>query len=245
MKTVVAYIRVSTDGQVDKYGLEAQRKDIMAYCHAHDLYISKWYVEEGVSGVKDSRPAFDSLLYGEIENPPISAVVVAKNDRVARDINVYYYFKMLLKKKDIELISVAEDFGEFGIMARFLEAFTLCVAEMERDNITRRTSAGREQKARRGGYAGGRPPYGYYVVNGELRVDEKAAECVRKVYELRSKGMLLKDIAKAVNAEGYRTQKGLEFAVTHIQNILKNERVYKGQLNYGDVSVDGTHSKIL
>lgn len=244
MKNVVAYIRVSTEGQVDKYGLDAQRKDIMEYCHNHDMYISKWYEEKGVSGVKDARPEFDKILYGEITNPPYEAVVVAKNDRVARDINVYYYFKMLLKKKEIELISVAEDFGEFGIMAHFLEAFTLCVAEMERKNITQRTLSGRMQKAGKGGYAGGRPPYGYYVTDGMLKVDQRAAACVRKVFELRSTGMTLREIAKKVNDDGYRTQKGNMFGITNIQNVLKNERLYKGKLNYGG-EYDGIQERIL
>ncbi len=36
MKNVVAYIRVSTDGQLgdDKFGLEAQREQIIEYCAA-------------------------------------------------------------------------------------------------------------------------------------------------------------------------------------------------------------------
>ena len=51
---------------------------------------------------------------------------------------------MMLMKKDIKLISIAEDFGQFGVFANMLEAFTLCVAEMERDNITKRTSGGRK-----------------------------------------------------------------------------------------------------
>lgn len=244
MKNVVAYIRVSTEGQVDKYGLDAQRKDIMEYCASRDLYISKWYVEKGVSGAKDDRPEWNKILYGDVTNPPYEAVVVAKNDRVARDINIYYYFKMLLKKKEVELISVAEDFGEFGIMAHFLEAFTLCVAEMERKNITQRTLSGRKQKAGKGGYAGGRCPYGYYVSDHELRVNSEQAECVRKVFEMRNSGMKLKEIAEAVNKMGYRTQKGLVFQIGNIQNILKNERLYKGKLNYGG-EYEGKQERIL
>lgn len=244
MKTVVAYTRVSTDGQVDGYGLEAQRRTIQEYCDAHGMYIAHWYVEEGVSGVKDSRPEFDKLLYGEIDNPPVEAVVVAKNDRVSRDINVYYYFKMLLRKKNIELISVAEDFGNMGIMASFLEAFTLCVAELERENITRRTSAGRKMKAKNGGYAGGRPPYGYRVQDRALVVDETEAKAVRAVYEMRERGMTLKGIAHEMTQRGYRTQKGLEFTEGTIQNILKNERIYRGKLRYNGEYV-GTHQAIL
>lgn len=232
-KTVVAYIRVSTDAQVDKYGLDAQKRDIMMYCSKNDMYISKWYVEKGVSGAKESRPELDKLIYGEeIENPPIAAVVVAKNDRIARDINIYYYCKMLLQKRGIELISVAEDFGEFGMMAHFIEAFTLCVAELERENITKRTSAGRKVKKANGGYAGGRPPFGYKAVEKKLVVDEREAECVKRIFLLRECKHTLREIADMVNEAGYRTASGKEFSFGTIRDILANEQVYRGQLKY-------------
>ena len=40
---VVAYIRVSTDGQVgeDKFGLEAQREQIIDYCRRNDMNIAE------------------------------------------------------------------------------------------------------------------------------------------------------------------------------------------------------------
>lgn len=244
-KRVIAYLRVSTDGQVDKYGLEAQEMDIRVYCAKNDMEILGVLKDEGISGVKEERPAFDSILYGEVSNPPVEAVVVAKNDRVARDINLYYYYKMLLGKKNIELISVAEDFGEMGMMSKFLEAFTLCVAEMERENIKKRTSAGRKVKADRGGYAGGSVPYGYRSVDGELVVDEGAAEVVRKVFILRSVGKKLQEIADMLNGEGIKTQRGKTFTCGSIQNILKNEKVYKGYLTYGGQTYEGRHERIL
>lgn len=244
MKDVVAYIRVSTEGQVDKYGLDAQKEDILKYCAENNMRVVEWYREKGVSGAKDTRPEWDRLMYGEITNPPISAVVVAKNDRVARDINIYYYFKMQLQKKGIELISVAEDFGQFGVMAHFLEAFTLCVAEMERENITKRTLAGRRLKASEGGYAGGRPPYGYKSVEGVLVKVDKEAECVKRIFLLRGLRKTLQEIADLVNEAGYRTQKGLEFTPSAIQNVLRHEALYKGQLRYGG-AYEGTQEPIL
>ena len=54
MKNVVAYVRVSTDGQVgdDKFGIDNQKAIIQSYCDKHDMNISEWYVDEGESGVK-------------------------------------------------------------------------------------------------------------------------------------------------------------------------------------------------
>lgn len=249
MKNVVGYCRVSTDNQVgeDKFGIEAQRQDILAYCEKNDMQVSRWFIDEGVSGVKEQRPEFDKILFSdEVENPPIDCVVVAKNDRIARDINVYFYYKMLLKKKNIILISISEDFGQFGVFSNMLEAFTLCVAEMERENINKRTSNGRREKSKTGGYSGGRAPYGYKVDNGKLMVNDVEADLVRKVYEMRGKGFTLLDIATELNKDGITTRAGKSFYTSNVQSILSNEQTYKGMYKYGDGDwVQGQHQAIL
>ena len=101
MKNVIGYIRVSTDGQCgeDKFGLDVQREQISEYCKKNDFVITRWVMDEGESGAKE-RPGFDEIIYGDVSNPPHEAVVVAKSDRVARDINIYYYYKMMLTKKE-------------------------------------------------------------------------------------------------------------------------------------------------
>lgn len=244
---VAAYVRVSTDGQCgdDKFGLEAQTRMIEEYCAKHGMTIIRWFKDEGESGAKE-RPGFDEIVYGEVYNPPFEAVVVAKNDRVARDIKIYYYYKMMLHKKDIKLISISEDFGDFGVFANMLEAFTLCVAEMERDNITKRTSGGRRIKASKGGYSGGKPPMGYKVSDGRLVINEDEAAVVRMIFERRQAGHTMLSIVDEVNKAGYRTRSGKEFWISSVQSILNNERTYRGEYKYGnDEWVQGEHEPIL
>lgn len=250
MKNVVAYCRVSTDGQVgeDKFGIEAQKEQIMAYCARNDMQISAWYIDEGVSGVKESRPEFDKILFSDdaVTNPPVEAVIVAKNDRIARDINVYFYYKMLLKKKNIQLISIAEDFGQFGVFSSILEAFTLCVAEMERENITKRTSTGRAVKASKGGYSGGRAPFGYRIENKRLVINESEAEIVRIIYDLHRQGVPMLGIANHLNEHGYKTRSNGAFYASNIKSILENEKTYRGMYKYGSGEwVKGEHEAIL
>ena len=186
MKNVAAYIRVSTDGQIgdDKFGLDVQREQIKDYCNRNDLNIIKWFSDEGESGAK-YRPGFDQIIYGDVTNPPYEAVVVAKSDRVARDINIYFYYQGALLRKNIELISITEDFGQFGVFANMLKAFTLTCAEMERENINKRTSAGRSVKASRGGYSGGRTPFGYKAVDRQLCVVPEEAEVVKIIFRMK------------------------------------------------------------
>ena len=248
MKNVVAYIRVSTDGQCgdDKFGLDVQREQITEYCARNDMNILKWFMDEGESGAKE-RPGFDEIVYGDVNNPPYEAVIVAKSDRVARDINIYYYYKMLLIKKDVKLISIAEDFGQFGVFANMLEAFTLCVAEMERENITKRTSSGRKVKASKGGYSGGRPPYGYTPSNGKLVIVPEEAEVVRYVISAKDSGVTYQAICDKLNAEGKTNRSGSKFSISTIQVIFENKPLYQGMYRYGKDAewVQGEHEPIL
>lgn len=244
---VIGYIRVSTDGQVgeDKFGLKAQMEAIEAYCAKEGHIIDRWVSDEGESGAKE-RPGFDGIIYGEVQNPPIEAVIVARSDRVARDINVYYYYKMMLRKKDIELVSVSEDFGQMGVFASMLEAFTLCAAQMERENITKRTSAGRNLKAQSGGHAGGRTPLGYKSVDKQYVIDEEYAPVVKKIFQMHDDGATLREIADTLNAEGIRTRKGKEFNFGSIKHIVWNRKLYEGWYKYGDGPwVKGKHEAIL
>jgi DNA invertase Pin-like site-specific DNA recombinase len=248
MIDVIGYTRASTDGQCkeDKFGLDVQKQQIEEYCAKNDMRIIKWYTDEGESGAKE-RPGFDEIVYGDVNNPPYEAVIVAKSDRVARDINVYYYYKMLLIKKNIKLLSIAEDFGQFGVFASMLEAFTLCVAEMERENINKRTSAGRIMKSSKGGYSGGRTPYGYTAQHGKMVVVDDQAAVVRKIFEMKKSGSTYQQIVDALNKEGYVNKSGNKWAISSVQVILGNEKTYLGYYKYGKNGewVEGEHQPIL
>lgn len=253
MKNVVGYTRVSTDGQLgeERYGIEAQREDIIKYCKENGLTIVRWYDEGAVSGSTDDsyRPELSKLLNGEITNPPVEAVIVAKNDRLARNIENFYGFKYLLKRNNIDLISVAEDFGAKSMYTPVYEAISAAFAQLERSFITARMSGGRNAKALAGGYAGGRAPYGYKAQNGSKRltVDPYEAEIVRVIFRLREDGATYNEICMALNEKGYLTRGGKEFGISSVQSVLNNRKTYEGYYRYGKGAewVKGQHEAIL
>ena len=238
MKNVIAYVRVSTDAQAmgDKFGIEAQKELITSYCDSHDMMVSEWFVDKGESGVKENRPQLDAILYGEMKNPPIEAVVVAKSDRMARDIKLYYYFMMLL------------DTG----LGNVYKALMLFVAEQERNNITKRTSGGRAVKSASGGYSGGRTPYGYRAENRQMVIVPEEAETVREIFRMKdAEGMTYRDVTDALNRAGKLNKSGKPFIISTVQTIYENKKVYQGFYRYGKRSnkdaewVKGQHEPIL
>ena len=113
-KNAVGYIRVSTEQQAqdDKFGIDVQKQAILLYANDNGYNIVDWKIDE-ISGTKDDRPALNQILYGDIvTNPPFEAVIVFKNDRLARDTKLYFYYLYTLEKKNIKLLSTKEEFAE-------------------------------------------------------------------------------------------------------------------------------------
>lgn len=250
MKNVVAYVRVSTDNQAgeDRFGIDSQKEIISKYCETHDMGVSAWYIDKGESGVKENRPQLDALLYGEIRNPPVEAVVVAKSDRVARDIKLYYYFMMLFEKRGMKLISATEEVvNDDTGLGNVYKALMLFVAEQERNNITKRTSGGRAVKASQGGYSGGRSPYGYRVENHRLVMIPEEAETVRTIFRMKDGGETYLAICKELNGRGVKNKSGTEFSISTVKTIYENRKVYQGYYKYGknEEWVEGQHEAIL
>lgn len=250
MKNVVGYCRVSTNAQCgdDRFGIDTQKEIIMKYCAANDMQISDWYIEKGESGVKENRPALDELLFGDVKNPPVTAVIVAKSDRIARDIKLYFYYMMLLEKKGMHLVSATEEVvnDETGL-GNVYKSLMLFVAQQERENISKRTSGGRRVKAARGGYSGGRPPYGYTPQNGKLIIVPEEAEIVKMVICAKDSGETYQSICDKLNAAGKTNRSGTRFSISTLQVIIENKPLYQGMYRYGKDSdwIQGQHEPIL
>lgn len=243
----IGYIRVSTEGQTgdDKYGMEAQRDAISKYATEHGYEIIDWKSDVG-SGAEDDRPGMNDILYGDIYNPPIQAVIAFKSDRIARDTKLYFYYLYVLEKKQIKLISTRESFSEGDEFANIYRALMQFVAEQERKNIATRTGNGRKLKAAAGGYSGGRAPYGYRIEGGRYVLNPEEVEIVREIFSLRAKGMSMQKIASVLIDKGIKTRSGSYFTSSGVNSILKNEKTYRGWYHYGNESwVRGVHEAIL
>ena len=249
LKNAVGYIRVSTVEQAgdDKYGIDVQRKEILSYADLHGYSIVDWKIDE-ISGAKDDRPALNEILYGDnVTNPPFEAVIVFKNDRLARDTKLYFYYLYTLEKKNITLLSTKEEFTEGSEFANIYRALLQFVAEQERKNIALRTSKGRSMKAQCGGYSGGRCPYGYKVESGRLVINEDEKPIVEFVFEQYDKGTPMLTIADMLNDNGFKTRKGTKFQNTSVRSIVNNRPLYEGMYKYGKEMnwVQGVHEPIL
>ena len=244
-----AYLRVSTEEQAgeNRYGLQVQKEEIRLFAQEQGLEIVKWYEDKGYSGADRKRPELKKLLADASQGVGFQKVLVARMDRVARD----SYFAMFIEKEllrhDIELLSATEpmlngDDPQKRLMKEIVRAF----ASYERELIAERLSAGKKAKAKQGGYVGGRVPYGYYVEQGEVKIDYPKAAVVRKVFRMRQRQRkTLQQIADELNREGHRTTQGVEFKPKQVARILEAKDFYKGYITYAGQKTRGQHQAIL
>jgi len=144
---IYGYTRVSTRKQLDGYGLEVQKNEIL------NKYPTAKIIDEQYTGTKLDRPLFNKLLKklttGDI-------LVVSKLDRFARNtIEGIKVVEQLFKKKvaiHILNIGLLEDTP----MGRFFLTTMLAVAELERNMIVERTQTGKELARQKEGYKEGR-----------------------------------------------------------------------------------------
>ena len=245
MKNAIGYVRVSTENQSgdDKFGIEAQKRAIEDYAHINGYDIVEWAIDT-ISGVKDNRPELDRVLYDTPVN--IQAVIIFKNDRMARDTKLYFYYFYTLEKKNVKLLSTEEHFNEGDDFANIYRSLLMFVAEQERQNIALRTSKGRSLKAQCGGYSGGNKPYGYKVVNGQLVINSEEKPIVEYIFSHYDNGDSMLLIAESLSKYGYKTRKGRSFQVSTVRSVLKNRKFYEGMYKYGDNDwVKGVHEPIL
>ena len=250
MKRAVAYCRVSTKGQVgdDKYGIDAQIADIKKYCSENDIEVVNWYIDEGVSGAEKRRPALDKLLEGEVTNPPVQYIVLAKADRLSRDVSLYYVFRHMLKELGLEILSATENWSaQDKLTALILENFLALMADIEKERIRQRMSGGRKIKAAGGGYSGGQAPMGYSVKDKQLVINDEEAKVVRFLFDCKAKGYSMRKTVDELNENGYMTRNGKPFVISTVQSIWNNERTYRGEYRYGKNGewVKGQHEPIL
>ena len=247
MKKACVYTRVSTDAQGEdgKVSLPEQERMAKACIESKGWQYIRTYEDNGYSGRTTDRPALQQML-SDIRKGGIDAIVIYKLDRLSRkQRDTLTIIEESLLENKVDLVSLNETLDTTSPWGRAMIGVLSSFNQLESENIALRTAMGRYATAREGGYAGGKPPLGYRVVEGHLVIVPEEAEIVRLVYELRAEGKTLMAITDELNARGYRSKKGNEFKHSAIQTILNNEDTYRGNYKYGKESSENTHEPIL
>jgi len=219
----VAYLRVSTDRQ--ELGPEAQRAQIEAWAAREGVAVAAWCVDVGVSGATPvtGRPGLcDALL--ELRKHGAGVLVVAKRDRVARDVVVAATVERCTQQAGARLVS-ADGTGNGDSPAdAFMRTVIDGAAAYERGLIRARTKAALAAKAAKGERVG-EVPYGFKLAADGVHLEEDAAEqgVLLVVRELRAAGLSQRAIVGELADRGLVSRVGRAFGQTQVARILARQ----------------------
>ena len=233
---LVGYCRVSTENQKEEGTIELQEYALKEFCNANGHELLTIYKDAGISGDESNRPGLSTMLtFLESSLNIADGVLIFKLDRLARSLYLQEHIIRELNTLGFKLFSTKEpDLDSKEPMRVAFRQFSGIVAELEKTMITWRLSGGRLNKARKGGYAGGKPAYGYSVNKSdkELEVNQEQAGVVKKIINMRSRQKLsYHEIARQLNQQGTQSPAGGMWYPGSIKYIFEN-RLYRGNYEY-------------
>lgn len=219
MKAVI-YLRVSTEKQRESgLGLDAQLHACTEWAAREGVPVAGHFADDlGGATPLDKRPGLiDALAALE----PGGALVVAKRDRLGRDVLVVAIIERTVEKKGCRVVSAAGEGTEGDAddpSAAMMRGMVDLFAQYERMVIKMRTAAALAAKRRRGELTG-QVPYGMTVVDdgrrskrsdrpAGLAVDRAEAEVLAEARRLRGLGWSFRRIAAELDARGASPKSG-------------------------------------
>lgn len=251
----VVYVRISDDPEGTERGVDRQEADCRAYAAAHGWEVTAVFRENDTSAFKQHTI---TLPTGErvrrVVRPEFRAMLKHLSDGQAQVMIAYDLDRAVRDPRDLEDLIDAKVLGGFGVrsvtgslrldtdsdvaMARVLVA----MANKSSADTARRVARAAKQQAIEGTWHGGRVPFGYRAVNGNLVVDPVTGPMVAEAVGRVLAGESLYRIEKDWNERGVLTTHGCSWSDRTLKMVLRNPSI-KGVREYRPILPDGSRSK--
>ena len=197
------------------------------------------YEDAGKSGKSiEGRLAFKKML-SDIKNAlEIDDILVYKQSRFGRKAADILNSLEFVQSYEINLICIEEGIDSSQTRGKLLISVLSAVAEIERENIIEQTIKGRREKARQGSWNGDFVPYGYYLKDNQLLIEETEAEPIPIIFDKFSNSDIgFGRVAKYLNLQGIKKipyQNGtLETWSSHFIGLILDNPVSCEKIAYG------------
>jgi site-specific DNA recombinase len=243
-KRLAVVSRVSSEEQAEEgYSLDDQEDKGKALAALHGYSLDDRHIFKGQeSGALPlaERPIIQRVLAGARKGQ-FDVVCFAKIDRMARKLKYMLELWDAFDEAGVAVHIIKESIDTGTPVGRLMRSVLGAVAEFERDTILERTMDGRKKKLRTGQTYLTRPMYGYtYIaqskdkkVPGTVLISQEQAPIVRRMFELRARGLSWDRIALQFTADRVPTIGGnVRWHPGSIKSVVTNP-AYKGEGQYG------------
>ena len=240
MKAVI-YARFSSEKQ-NEASIEGQLRECMDYANFNNIEVIGNYIDRAQSAKTDNRPNFQKMIKDSYKRM-FDCIIVWKLDRFARNRYDSAYYKNVLKKNGVRVISAKESISQ-GADGILLESILEGYAEYYSAELSEKVKRGMTENALKAKSNGVRPPFGYYVDDTDhYQIDETLAPIVKEIFTLYIDGMRVNDIAKLLNERGIK-HKSFDMKYNAVFRILTN-RKYIGEYKFGDIVIPNAIPAII
>lgn len=186
------------------------------------------YSDEGMTGANTNRPGLKRLL-ADVEDGLVDALIVYQLDRLSRNVKDFSNIYSALEEKGVMFISLRESIDTNTPIGKAMMFITATFAQMERETIATRVKDNMLGLAKKGLWAGGKPPYGYTRKEIELEgkkhvtieIDPDASEYDKWIFDtFLEKKYSLHAMETEFKKKGIRTVNGAFFSTTQLYKIL-------------------------
>ena len=203
-KITALYERLSRDDELqgESNSIVNQKKILEEYASKNNLSNIIHFTDDGISGTQFDRPGFMSMMNG-VNQGNIGCIIVKDMSRLGRDYLKVGQCMEILRQKGVRLIAINDNVDSFYREDDFTP-FRNIMNEWYARDTSRKIQSTFRSKGESGKHTASSPPYGYIKDEKDKDkwiVDEKAAEIVRRIFNLTMQGNGPYRIAKILEAE--------------------------------------------
>lgn len=227
---VAAYCRVSTDRETQLTSLANQQEHYLEQILMRDDWeLAGIYCDEGISGTKrEIRPELMRLIH-DCQAGRIDLILTKSISRFARNTADCLDMVRTLTDLGVEICFEKENLRTGSADGELFLSILASMAEDESRSISENGKWAVQKRYQNGTFRLSRPPYGYDLTDGVLRVNDAEAGVVRKIFDDVLAGMGTTAIAAQLNERLVPTKRKGRWHAGTIQWMVKNV-FYAGDL---------------
>lgn len=226
---VTFYARVSTDKDVQLNSLDNQ----ILYFKNFIMENSNWkyvdgYIDEGISGTSvKNRTNFLKMIRDGKEGK-FDLILTKEISRFSRNTVDSIKYTQELLASDVGVLFLSDNINTILPDSELRLTIMSSIAQEEVRKLSERVKFGMKRSREKGKVLGNNAITGYTKEKGKLKINEKEAIMIRKIYSLYASGEYgLSKISKILYNEGYKTKKGDYIHITTLRRMITNPK-YKG-----------------
>ena len=226
---VTFYARVSTDKDEQLNSLDNQ----ILYFKNFIMENSNWkyvpgYIDEGISGTSvKNRTNFLKMIH-DAKKGKFDLILTKEISRFSRNTVDSIKYTQELLASDVGVLFLSDNINTILPDSELRLTIMSSIAQEEVRKLSERVRFGMKRSREKGHVLGNNVITGFTKEKGKLKIDEKEAKMIRRIYSLYASGEYgLSKISKILYEEGYKTKKGDYIHITTLRRMITNPK-YKG-----------------